>query len=91
MKTIQISVFLLAALSVFHTSAFADQFECQDDGYCHQAVATEGDIGVAGDQSECGKLTFKMVTDPKAQDQTCHEISPCGGDDGKVGLNSCQH
>ena len=85
MKKVQISAFLLA-MTVLHTSAFADVYRCAEaDGRCHWYVVNEGDLGPAGDESLCGTEVYK-----KAPDQSCHEYSPCGADEGKATEASCK-
>lgn len=80
MKVLALS---LLVLSVAPFSAFADQFECSDDGYCHDFQVTAEDLGRV-DDSYCGKNEFKLVTDG-----SCHQFSPCGADEGKT-PRSCQ-
>jgi hypothetical protein len=82
MKLAKISIFLLG-IGLLHASAFADIYECSTDGYCHDNVATEGDIGPC-DDSYCGAPVLKLQAD-----QTCHQFSPCGADEGKVNATSC--
>jgi hypothetical protein len=80
MKALALSLLVLSAVS---HSAIADQFECSDDGYCHDEVVTSEDLGVV-DDSYCGKTEFKVIADG-----SCHQFSPCGADEGKS-IHTCQ-
>lgn len=74
MKVLALSLFVLSALPL---SAFANQYECSDDGYCHDVQVTAEDLGQV-DDSYCGDIVTKLVADG-----SCHQFSPCGADEGK--------
>lgn len=73
MKVLALTLFILSA---FPWHAFADEYECSDDGYCHQVEVTSEDLGRV-DDSYCGDVVLTLATDGN-----CHQYSPCGADEG---------